>query len=216
MVRLNKEQIQFIDNYLENSDVTHLDIRSEMVDHVASGIEEKIEAGDTRDFYFIFKDYMVEHKSRLLDNNKQFIKSADSKLIKLILKELVKWPCILVFFGLIALFKYLNVASEISGVKTWFGLLPILSFTLFGISYFIALKYFKLARFSSIERLGFLFAMSFQLFHFCWNISHLEFVKKFDYIIIGLVSLALSILLAMIFVTINQVKHYKIKFKDLA
>ncbi len=216
MVRLNKEQIQFIDHYLENSDVTHLDIRSEMVDHVASGIEEKIKAGDTRDFYFIFKDYMVDHKSRLLDNNKQFIKSADRKLIKLILKELVKWPCILVFFGLIVLFKYLNVASEISAVKTWFGLLPIFSFTLFGISYFIALKYFKLNRFSSIERLGFLFAMSFQLFHFCWNISHLEFMKKFDYVIIGLVSLALSILLAMIFVTINQVKHYKIKFKDLA
>ena len=55
MVQLDKEQIQFIDNYLDNSDVVYADIRMEMVDHVASGIEARIDKGDTRDFYYIFK-----------------------------------------------------------------------------------------------------------------------------------------------------------------
>jgi len=215
MAKLDKEQIQFIDDYLDNSDVIYADIRMEMVDHVASGIEARIDTGDTRDFYYIFKDYMVENKARLLNDNRQFLKCADNKLIKLILKELIKWPCVLVFLGLMILFKYLNVTSEISVLKSWFGMLPIISFTLLGIVSFIALRFYRLNRFSSLERLGFIFAMSFQLFHFCWNISHLEFMIGFEYAIIGLVSFTLSMLLAMILVTVKQMKHYQTKFKSL-
>ena len=86
MAKLDKEQIQSIDDYLDNSDVIYADIRMEMVDHVACGIEARIDKGDTRDFYYIFKDYMVENKARLLNDNRQFLKCADNKLIKLILK----------------------------------------------------------------------------------------------------------------------------------
>lgn len=215
MIRLDKEQVQFIDNYLDNSDITHVDIRSEMVDHIATGIEAKIASGDHRDFYYIFKDYMVENKAKLLQNNKQFIKSADNKLIKLVFKELIKWPCIFIFIGLLAFFKYQDVTSEVSAVKTWFGLLPIICFTLFGIGYFIALRYYKLGRFSSLERLGFLFAMSFQLFHLCWNISHLDAMSRFEYITIGLVSLTLTLLFAMTSVAFKQIKYYNTKFKNV-
>jgi hypothetical protein len=214
-MKLTFENIFFIDNYLENSDIIYKDIRMEMIDHVASGIETKISEGDNRDFYYVFKDYMIENKGKLLNNNKQFIKSADNKLIKLILKELIKWPCVITFLVLMAFFKYLNFTTEISIVKSWLGVLPLISFTLLGIVYVIALRFYKLNRFSSLERLGFIFAMSFQLFHFCWNISHLEFMTGFEYVIIGLVSLTLSILLAMILVTVKQMKHYQTKFKSL-
>ena len=215
-MKLSLEQIQFIDNYLENSDIIHVDIRSEMLDHVASGIEAKMNEGDARDFYFIFKDYMVEHKFRLLDNNKQFIKSSDNKLLRLILKELVKWPCIVTFLVLVTLFKYLNVTTEIALAKSWLGILPLGLFIVSGLVYFIALRSLKLNRFSSLERLGFIFAMSFQLFHFCWNISHLQVLKNLEYIIIGLVSLTISILLAMILVTVRQMKYYQNQFKSIA
>ncbi|MBD3725032.1 MAG: hypothetical protein IE891_09740, partial [Flavobacteriaceae bacterium] len=47
---LNKEQIKFIDNYLKNSEVIYYDIRMEMLDHIASAVEQKMEA-ENLDFY---------------------------------------------------------------------------------------------------------------------------------------------------------------------
>jgi len=214
-MKLTFENILFIESYLENSDIKYKDIRMEMIDHVASGIETRISAGDSRDFYYVFKDYMIENKTRLLNNNKQFIKSADKKLTKLILKELIKWPCVLMFLILITLFKYLYVTSDVNVLKSWLGIVPLISFVTLSLVYVVALHFYKLNRFSSLERLGFIFAMSFQLFHFCWNIIHLDFIADFDYVTIGLVSLTLSILLAMILVTIKQMKHYQTKFKSL-
>ena len=79
-MKLSKEDIQFIDTYLENSEVVYVDIRMEMVDHVASDIEGRIHVGDTREFYYIFKDYMVENKAQLLEDNKQFLKQTTKKL----------------------------------------------------------------------------------------------------------------------------------------
>ena len=49
MKKLTKENIQFIDNYLKNSDVIFDDIRMEMVDHVATAVEIEIRKGDQRD-----------------------------------------------------------------------------------------------------------------------------------------------------------------------
>ncbi len=43
MKNLTPEQIKFIDTYLKNSGVEFLDVRVEMIDHVASAIEEKLE-----------------------------------------------------------------------------------------------------------------------------------------------------------------------------
>ncbi len=71
MLKLNPTEIKFIDTYLENSEVNFADIRMEMVDHVASDIESEINAGDSRSFYDIFKDYMLANKATLLRNNKQ-------------------------------------------------------------------------------------------------------------------------------------------------
>lgn len=48
MIKLSSENIQFIDTYLKNSDIDFIDIRVEMVDHIASDIEAKINNGDSR------------------------------------------------------------------------------------------------------------------------------------------------------------------------
>ena len=44
---LSSENIKFIDNYLKNSEVIYYDIRMEMLDHVASAVEQKdVTSGD--------------------------------------------------------------------------------------------------------------------------------------------------------------------------
>ena len=66
-MKLTKEYIQFIDNYLKNSEVIYYDIRMEMHDHVASAVEQKMEA-ENLDFYDAFKSYMVVNKKEVLKN----------------------------------------------------------------------------------------------------------------------------------------------------
>ena len=67
---LSSENIQFIDNYLKNSEVIYYDIRMEMLDHVATAVEQKMEA-ENLDFYDAFKSYMVTNKKEILKGNKE-------------------------------------------------------------------------------------------------------------------------------------------------
>ena len=69
-MKLTKEYIQFIDNYLKNSEVVYYDIRMEMLDHVSSAIEQKMEL-EHLDFYDAFKSYMVVNKKEILKGNKE-------------------------------------------------------------------------------------------------------------------------------------------------
>lgn len=69
-MKLSTENIQFIDNYLKNSEVTYCDIRMEMLDHVATAVEQKMQL-ENLCFYDAFKDYMVFNKKELLKGNKE-------------------------------------------------------------------------------------------------------------------------------------------------
>lgn len=68
-MNLSKEELQFIDNYLENSDVIYTDVRLELTDHIASTIEEELAENADATFYEVFKKYMVRNKKSLLKNN---------------------------------------------------------------------------------------------------------------------------------------------------
>ena len=67
---LSSENIKFIDNYLKNSEVIYYDIRMEMLDHVATAVEQKMEV-ENLDFYDAFKSYMVVNKKEILKGNKE-------------------------------------------------------------------------------------------------------------------------------------------------
>ena len=67
---LSSENIKFIDNYLKNSEVIYYDIRMEILDHVATAVEQKMEAENV-DFYDAFKSYMVVNKKEILKGNKE-------------------------------------------------------------------------------------------------------------------------------------------------
>lgn len=69
-MKLAKENIQFIDNYLKNSGVVYYDIHMEMLDHVATAVEQKMES-ESLNFHDAFKSYMVVHKREILKENKE-------------------------------------------------------------------------------------------------------------------------------------------------
>jgi hypothetical protein len=69
-MKLIPENIKFIDNYLKNSEVIYYDIRMEMLDHIATAVEQKMET-ENLDFYDAFKSYMVENKKEILKGNKE-------------------------------------------------------------------------------------------------------------------------------------------------
>lgn len=68
-MKLNQQNIQFIDNYLKNNEVVYFDIRMEMLDHIATAVEQKMEK-ENLDFYNAFKNYMVLNKKELMKQNK--------------------------------------------------------------------------------------------------------------------------------------------------
>lgn len=67
---LTTEEIQFIDNYLTNSEVDYFDIKMELLDHIAAAVEEKMEI-DQLSFYDAFKAYMAVNKKELLKKNEK-------------------------------------------------------------------------------------------------------------------------------------------------
>jgi hypothetical protein len=67
-MKLSKEEIRFIDTYLEKSDVIFVDLRAELTDHIATGVEEKM-YHERIDFYDAFKEYMIKNKKELLKSN---------------------------------------------------------------------------------------------------------------------------------------------------
>jgi len=215
-MRLTSEEIQFIDNYLDNSDVVYADIRMEMVDHVASDIEAKIDAGDMRDFYYVFKDYMAENKAKLLDDNKLFLKSADKKITKAILRELPKPLTIVIFvvafISFYTAFNYLDFEA----FRSLIFLMPFGAFLGFGLLYWVYSKYYGLERYSLIERLSFPMLLFYQLFSLVFNISHRANEINNALWVIGIVSVSLTLMFVLIKISLSFAKTYQERFKNLS
>ncbi|MGG7034879.1 MAG: hypothetical protein ACI7YS_06745 [Flavobacterium sp.] len=101
-MKLNKEQICFIDNYLKNSGVKYVDVRFEMVDHVASALTE-IEG----DFYDNLKSYMLVNKKELLQSNLLFRKRATKSALMMLIKSMLKPFSIALVTGFFAFFYFI-------------------------------------------------------------------------------------------------------------
>jgi hypothetical protein len=140
-MKLTKENIQFIDTYLKNSNVIYVDIRLEMTDHIATAVEDKMKE-ENLDFYDGFKNYMVENKTTILKNNKEKISFSWTEIKKYLLFTMQ--PTTLIFAVLLLLLhQYVDINSYFSKEFTLNNLLFILiiSICLFQIIYyFIYLK----------------------------------------------------------------------------
>ena len=105
-MKVSKQEIQFIDNYLQKHDVVFVDIRAEMVDHIAAAVEEKMTT-EGIDFYDAFKSYMITNSKAILKNNKEGWSYSLSQLKKFFF-FLVKPQMLLVLGLLLAVSKLLE------------------------------------------------------------------------------------------------------------
>lgn len=212
MKKLTKENIQFIDNYLKNSDVIFDDIRMEMVDHVATAVETEISNGDLRDFYYIFKEYMVENKKQLLDNNKKFIRKSTYKVGQIMLKNTFSIKGFAVLFILsISLYfshKFLNITSLYRVLGYTPFLLILLTF--FGIKLYKVNR--KPLKFSAINQLSIYAVAIYQIYNFLFNPFFFNVDKELAYGNISLVGLIVLLFIACVFMlTAFQLSNYYTK-----
>ncbi|WP_233357634.1 hypothetical protein [Haloflavibacter putidus] len=142
---LDKQKIKFIDNYLTKSGVDFLDIRMEMLDHVASAVEEKMQK-ENLDFYDAFKSYMLKNKNELLKTSGKYRWSLDKKLLLLIGKNLFLAKSLLLLFALGAI-KYFSTVQNISWLYSVLVLSPLFYL---GVPAVIYRKF----KFSFTQRLG--------------------------------------------------------------
>ncbi|HSD14525.1 MAG TPA: hypothetical protein VLB74_07745 [Flavobacterium sp.] len=104
-MKLSPKEIQFIDQYLQQAGVIYVDIRYEMVDHVASAVEEKMKS-EQLDFYESFKQYMVLNKKELLQRKG----SIYSRTVMISFLKFMVHPLRLVMAVLLfTFFKYVDV-----------------------------------------------------------------------------------------------------------
>jgi len=109
-MNLSKEQLQFIDTYLNNSEVVYTDVRLELTDHIASTIETELVESPNKTFYEVFKDYMVKHKKSLLKNHEeQQIKIRKKILVRFAKGFLAKQVLFLMVLALITI-NYVDLA----------------------------------------------------------------------------------------------------------
>ncbi|WP_430399742.1 hypothetical protein [Flavobacterium sp.] len=101
-MKLSKENIQSIDNYLKHEGFIYVDIRMEMVDHIANAVEEKMEA-ESLNFYDAFKSYMISNKKEIMKQNKEhgfYFKEPILNFIKFCFNPFIFLMGVLIFFSL--------------------------------------------------------------------------------------------------------------------
>jgi hypothetical protein len=135
---LSSENIQFIDNYLKNSEVIYYDIRMEMLDHVATAVEHKMQA-ENLDFYDAFKSYMVVNKKEILKRNKE-----EGLHFKELLKKfglfLIQPFQILLAISTFSLVYFFAKIYGLNVYSNYLYLFIIITYLIFGISHFLLTK----------------------------------------------------------------------------
>ncbi len=115
-MKLSNQEIRFIDQYLQKADVIFVDVRSELTDHIASAVEEKMEVEELP-FYDAFKAYMVVNKKMLLASNRRNFKNFKNAIISFS-KTFIKPQNIIFAIMLLFGFRYLNqlISLEIMSI----------------------------------------------------------------------------------------------------
>lgn len=182
-MKLTKENIQFIDTYLINSNVIYVDIRYEMIDHIATAVEEKMN-NEKIDFYDAFKNYMVSNKNEILKINKE-ANSISWIEVKKFLNYLIKPFMIFVALVLLFVYNYVDINSYFSEAFTFSNLVFIvyISILTFQLGYY---KLFLKKKYYGIEKTGQILIIIYFLFPF-FNNNNLLISVLFLFILIGYV-----------------------------
>lgn len=165
---LTADEICFIETYLKNSGVVFTDIRLEMVDHVASEIEVRLQDNEEHFFYDVFKNYMVENKRHLLKRSDGYYKLADKRNLKALFKMATSVFGIVSLVGLGLLFLSIRNYLEPDLAHTILKYAPMTLFFVLGSIYFIFTRIEK-ERFSLLERLSFYFVILFHILNMIYT-----------------------------------------------
>lgn len=137
-MKLTLQDIQFIDNYLKNSEVIYYDIRMEMLDHVATAVEQKMKA-ENLDFYDAFKSYMVVNKKEILKGNKEEGLHFREPLKKFGLFVIQPFQ-ILLAIGIFSLVYFFSNIYGLNIYSNYLYLFIIITYLIFGISHYLLTK----------------------------------------------------------------------------
>ena len=118
---LTKENIEFIDTYLINTDIQFVDVRMEMVDHIATAVENDMQENN-RSFYDTFKYYMVLHKKQLEKDYDRLRKDLQTKSFGILGRKMATYPFVVLFITLwTMLFFGIRLSVLVSLMSVLFG-----------------------------------------------------------------------------------------------
>lgn len=210
-MNLNLKQIQFIDTYLKNSEIEFIDVRMEMVDHVASEVANKM-VSENLDFYHAFKNYMVIHKKDHQKANKKFRTTTDIKVIRQIGAFFIKPITILVFIGCLVILKLLTSSFDLNQIIRFSPLAILTSLIIF---YFISTRIGEKERYSALERIGFILMISTQMVQLFFNpsyqINHFEDHQNLN---IFLISFLIVFAIGFVQLVLKYRKEYHMLYKN--
>jgi hypothetical protein len=211
MSRLTKDQIVFIDRYLENSDVNYADLRMEMLDHVATTIESQMANGDQRPFYDIFKAYMVQHKAGLLDGKRNITNRLTKELAVKAMQKFISLPYIIGIILLTTVYLLFMQGLGTRNVAVSHLVLVLSAFIGLAVAYEFQRHRNRIPRFSGIERLGIICGIVIQLVSFTFNISSL-YLESHQILYALIFSAQLMLTIALIQLGLEQFHVYKKRF----
>lgn len=123
MAKLSTIKISWIDDHLYNMGVKYMDIRYEMVDHIASELEQQ-----EGDFNENLEEYFIMHSNEILKQNKRARRTATLKAIKLYFKTMVMPSVVLaaIIMGALSYFASFLVENEDLYISGLYALLVML------------------------------------------------------------------------------------------
>lgn len=108
--KLTEAQIAHIDKALKGIGIAYRDIRQEMIDHVATSLEDM--EGDN--FYLNLNHYMHVHKKELKVTNYRFVRRSKVEALKIMLRKMLTLQTAIVIAGAFAVIKLLEKYKDIN------------------------------------------------------------------------------------------------------
>lgn len=207
---LTKENIQFIDTYLINTDIQFIDVRMEMIDHIATAVENDMQENN-HSFYDAFKQYMVRYKKQLEQDYERLRKDLRTKSFGILGRKMISVPFLILFITVMGILFFWK-----QGLGTDFPYV----FVVWGIFIFSALIYFlgtlprRNYRFSSLEMLAWPMVLGVNALNFFYNFSYSEtiFIERWPMTTMFVTSFFICTNVAFLTLFFSKRKEVKGKF----
>jgi hypothetical protein len=200
-MKLNQNQIQFIDGYLQRNDVIYVDIRAEMIDHIATGVEEKMKVEDI-DFHDAFVSYVNSNRKEIFSMNKKTWQSTLSELknyFRFFLKPKNLFAVVLIIM-LFFTFRKTMVYTFLKEDLSFYFLLIFLSYSMLSMIYFFGIKK---KRYYFIERSNIVLSILYWI-----NLFLFKPFDKQEYISDVLTIVFMCLFVVYVLYAINQINKF--------